>query len=183
MPTTIAAADIATLASRLRADVWRLARRLRTEADVDLSPTLQAALGTIDRHGPLTMGAFARHEQIRKPSATRTVAALEARGLVVRTSDPVDGRVSWLQLSARGRALVLRARRRYDEFLAARIEELPDDDVAILEAAAPILERLIEEAAPEPADTDDGRTDARPGTRRAGRTPARGRQVSGGGRR
>jgi DNA-binding MarR family transcriptional regulator len=146
VPTTSSSpVDVASLATRLRTDVWRLARRLRSQAHVDLSPTLQSALGTLDRHGPMTPGRFARHEQIRKPTATRTIAALVEQGLVERTPDPLDGRVAWLQLSPEGRRLVQRVRRRYDAYLAERIKRLPADELATLERAAAILERITED--------------------------------------
>ena len=145
MPASSSSVDVAALATRLRSDVWRLARRLRSQAHVDLSPTLQSALGTLDRHGPMTPGGFARHEQIRKPTATRTIAALVEQGLVERTPDPLDGRVSWLQLSPEGRRLVQRLRRRYDAYLAARIKSLPPEDLESLERAAAILERITAE--------------------------------------
>jgi DNA-binding MarR family transcriptional regulator len=145
MPATSSSVDVASLATRLRADVWRLARRLRSEGHVDLTPTLQSALGTLDRHGPMTPGQFARHEQIRKPTATRTIAALVEQGLVERTPDPLDGRVAWLQLSPEGRRLVQRVRRRYDAYLAERIKRLPSDDLVALERAAGILERIAAE--------------------------------------
>jgi DNA-binding MarR family transcriptional regulator len=145
MPTSSSSVDVAALATRLRTDVWRLARRLRSQAHVDLSPTLQSALGTLDRHGPMTPGRFARHEQIRKPTATRTIAALVEQGLVERTPDPLDRRVSWLQLSPEGRRLVQRVRRRYDAYLATRIKSLPPDELDVLERAAVILERITAE--------------------------------------
>jgi DNA-binding MarR family transcriptional regulator len=145
MPTSSSSVDVAALATRLRTDVWRLARRLRSQAHVDLTPTLQSALGTLDRHGPMTPGRFARHEQIRKPTATRTIAALVEQGLVERTPDPLDRRVSWLQLSPEGRRLVQRVRRRYDAYLATRIKSLPPDELDVLERAAVILERITAE--------------------------------------
>jgi DNA-binding MarR family transcriptional regulator len=93
----------------------------------------------------MTPGRFARHEQIRKPTATRTIAALVEQGLVERTPDPLDGRVAWLQLSPEGRRLVQRVRRRYDAYLAERIKRLPADELATLERAAAILERITED--------------------------------------
>jgi len=145
VPASSPAVDVASLATRLRTDIWRLARRLRSEAHVDLTPTLQSALGTLDRHGPMTPGTFARHEHIQKPTATRTIAALLELELVERTPDPLDGRVSWLQLSPDGRRLVQRMRRRYDAYLAARIKRLPGEDLAVLERAAGILETITAE--------------------------------------
>ena len=144
MPATVSTVDVARLATRLRVAIWRVARRLRGAAEADLSPTALAALGTIERHGPMTPGQFARHEQIRKPTATRTIAALVDRGLVGRTPDPLDGRVVWLQLTSEGRKLLARVRRRYDAFLAQRIERLSPEERRVLERAAGILEALVE---------------------------------------
>jgi DNA-binding MarR family transcriptional regulator len=145
VPASSPSVDVAALATRLRTDVWRLARRLRSQAHVALSPTVQSALGTLDRHGPMTPGQFARHEQIRKPTATRTIAALVEQGLVERTPDPLDRRVAWLQLSADGRRLVHQVRRRYDAYIAERIKRLPPEELATLERAAEILERITAE--------------------------------------
>jgi DNA-binding MarR family transcriptional regulator len=144
---TIPSVDVARLATRLRSGVWRLARRMRTESHVDLSPTLHAALGTIARHEPMTAGDFARHEQIRKPTATRTLATLEELGLLERTPDPLDGRVAWLRLSTEGRRVVQAARRRHDAFLAGRIKRLSAEDQSVLARAAEILEGFVEDPA------------------------------------
>jgi DNA-binding MarR family transcriptional regulator len=144
MSTPLPTVDLAELASHLRIGVTRLARRLRSEADVSLTPTLLSAIATIDRHGPLTAGALAAHEQVRKPTATRLIRALSAKDLVERTADPLDGRMVWLALSPEGRRVLDRARRRKDEFLARRIKRLSHEDQTTLTRAVGILERLIE---------------------------------------
>lgn len=133
------------LAARLRVAVIRTARRLRQEAGTDLSPTLTGALGTIDRHGPLTPSRLAELEGVQRPTATRMVANLEERGLVLRTTDPADGRVSLVGTSAAGRTLLKNVRGRKNAYLARRLRGLSDDEVADLERAAAILERLLEE--------------------------------------
>jgi len=61
MRTTSADQELAT---RLRLAVTRSARRLRQEASTDLSPTLTAALATIERHGPLTPSELATRERV-----------------------------------------------------------------------------------------------------------------------
>ena len=73
-------------ASRLRLAIVRTARRMRQEAGTDLSPTLTAALGTIERHGPLTPSELADAERVKRPTATRIAASLEAEDLIVRAS-------------------------------------------------------------------------------------------------
>jgi DNA-binding MarR family transcriptional regulator len=145
MPIAPSATDVADLASRLRLGVTRLARKLRREGDTGITPTLLAALSTIERHGPVTAGDLATHEQVEKPTVTRLLAVLEGRELIQRTPDPLDGRVSWVQISASGRKLLQSTRRRKDGYLAKRIKSLSDDEQATLERAAEILDRLAEE--------------------------------------
>jgi len=144
MPTSPPTVDLTELASHLRIGVTRLARRLRREADVAVTPTLLSAIATVERHGPLTAGDLAAYEQIRKPTATRLIGALLANDLVERTADPLDGRIVWLELSPEGRRVLHRARRRKDEFLAGRMKRLSHQDQATLARAVQILERLIE---------------------------------------
>jgi DNA-binding MarR family transcriptional regulator len=134
----------AELAARLRVAVWRLSRRMRHASDVDLSPTMHAALFCVEQHGPLTAGQLAAHEHVTKPTMTRTIAVLLERGLITRTPDPLDGRVTWLQITADGTRLLQRARKRSDEFLAKRVRTLGPEDRRVLEEAAAILERLGE---------------------------------------
>src|SRR3954453_17443938 len=118
MQTTYPAPSTSDLASRLRLAVARTARRLRQEADGGLSPSLVAALSTVERHGPLTPSRLAEIERVQRPTATRLVAGLEQQGLVVRTGDPLDGRVSHVRLSPEGARLLKRLRSRKDAYLA-----------------------------------------------------------------
>lgn len=147
VPRTITPQTV-DLAADVRTGVWRLARRLRREADTGVTPTLYAALFTIERHEPITPGKLAAHENVRKPSMTRTIAALADLGLIMRTPDPLDGRVTWLQTTAEGRTLLRRARRRSDEYLARRLAALTPAERATIMKAAGLLDRL---AAEEPA--------------------------------
>jgi DNA-binding MarR family transcriptional regulator len=134
----------ADLAVRLRLAVARTARRLRQEAGEGLSPSQAAALATIDRHGPLTPSELADRERIRRPTATRLIAALEEAALVARTRDPEDGRSFLVALSPGGRELLARVRTRKDAYLSRRLRELSAEDRATLDRAAAILERVLE---------------------------------------
>src|SRR2546427_12362324 len=96
----------APLAVRLRLAITRSARRLRQEAGGGLSPTLSAALATIERHGPLTPSELAARERVRRPTATKLVGKLEAAGLVSRTADPTDRRSFLIATTPEGRALL-----------------------------------------------------------------------------
>jgi DNA-binding MarR family transcriptional regulator len=144
MATISASPDLAV---RLRLAVTRTARRLRQEAGGGLSPTLSAALATIDRHGPLTPSELAERERIRRPSATRLVARLEADGLVGRTADPTDGRSSLLAVTSAGSMLLSQLRTRKDAYLARRLRRLGPDERATLAQASEIPERFLEDEA------------------------------------
>lgn len=127
----------------------RTARRMRQEAlgaeRGELSPTLSAALATIERHGPLTPSELADRERVKRPTATRTVAKLEAEGLVARTPDPNDGRACLVSTTPAGRALVKRIRGRKNAYLARRLRDLDPGELETLERAADILERVLED--------------------------------------
>jgi DNA-binding MarR family transcriptional regulator len=135
-------AECADLAARLRVSVWRAARRMRRESAPGISPTLHAALFTIESRGPLTAGQLADYEQVRKPTVTRTLAALLQQGLITRTPDPLDGRITWLQVTPAGSRLLQGARRRTDEFLSKRLTRLTPQERAVLDEAVSILDRL-----------------------------------------
>ena len=131
------------LASRLRLAVARTARRLRQEAGGGLSPTLTAALATVERHGPLTPSELAVREGIQRPSVSRLVARLEEQALISRTADPQDGRSFLIAVTAEGTALLRELRTRKDAFLAQRLRALAPEDRATLARAAELLEGLL----------------------------------------
>ena len=133
------------LASRLRLDISRMARRLRQEAGADLSPSMTAALATIERHGPLTPSELAERERVQRPTVTRVLARLEEAGLVVRAADPQDRRCSLVSISDDGRELLGAMRERKDAFLARRIDALEPADREALDRAAAIFERMLKE--------------------------------------
>jgi DNA-binding MarR family transcriptional regulator len=133
------------LAHRLRPVLTRLARRMRQATTGDLTPTQGAALATVDCHGPLTPSELATRERIQRPTATRVLARLEEAGLIERTADPTDRRSTLVVASAAGRAFLAEVRERKDAYLATRLDSLSPDDLATLERAAGILERVLDE--------------------------------------
>jgi DNA-binding MarR family transcriptional regulator len=133
------------LAEHLRVALARTARRLRQEAGADLGPALTAALGTVERHGPLTPSELAARERIQRPTATRLVARLDELGLIASTPAPGDARSRLLSVTPEGRALLADMRTRKDAFLARRLRELPAEDRATLARAADLLEALLQD--------------------------------------
>ncbi len=139
-PTDVEAA----LAARLRLSVLRLARRLRGQAEGDVSASQLSALSSLERCGPMTLGELSRVERVKPPTMTRVVALLEEQGLVSRSVDASDRRVARVTVTASGQGFLDRSRRRKDAYLAARLAQLSDDDRAALGRAAEVLDRLLE---------------------------------------
>jgi DNA-binding MarR family transcriptional regulator len=137
--------SIPDLAGHLRLTIVRTARRLRQEAGSELSPSLTAALSTVERHGPMTPSELAARERIQRPTATRLLARLEENGLVERTPDPHDGRSSLVAATPAAHALLAELRTRKTAFLAERLERLDPEDRAVLDRAADILEGMLAE--------------------------------------
>lgn len=138
---------VADAAGRLRLVVVRTARRMRQESGAELSPTLLAALASIDRLGPLTPSELADAERIKRPTATRIAAALEREGLIDRADDPDDGRACLLSASPKGKTLMKRVRSRKNAYLSRRLRTLGDEDLEVLERATEVLERMLSEPA------------------------------------
>jgi DNA-binding MarR family transcriptional regulator len=131
-------------ASRLRFAVARLARLLRQQDQSGFGPTLVAALATIERHGPITLGELAGREQVAPPTITKVVEKLEASGLVTRATDVLDRRINRVTVTAKGTKQLATYRSRRTEWLASRLQDLTPEEHDRLVAALPVLERLIE---------------------------------------
>ena len=132
------------LPSRLRMVVTRLARRLRQQGEAAASPTQLAALATIERDGPLTLGALAAIERVRPPTITAAVGRLEEQGLVHRRTDARDRRVARVEITAHGGRLLAQSRSRKTAYLEQQLAALSADERATLAKAASILERVLE---------------------------------------
>jgi DNA-binding MarR family transcriptional regulator len=147
MPTVenVARTD-AGLASELRVSVMRLRRRLANERDPgnDLSIAIMAVLGSLYRHGDLTVGELAGLERVQPPTMTRKITMLEEGGYVSRRAHETDGRVVVVSLTELGRGRVLADRRLRDEWLARQLRDLTPQERDVLRTAAPILQRLSE---------------------------------------
>jgi len=76
------------------------------------------------------------------------LARLEEQELVARVTDPADGRVVLVSTTASGRALLKRLRSRKNAYLAQRLRGLPPEDLEVLDRAAGLLERMLDEERP-----------------------------------
>ena len=133
----------ADLADRLHSAAIHLLRRLRREDDASGLPAPQlSAMSVIVFGGPITLGALASAEQVRPPTITKLVAALEEQGLVERETDPADRRVVRVKATTRGARLLYDGRRRRVASLAESLSRLPAVDRAALASAVPLLEKV-----------------------------------------
>ena len=133
----------AEVADRIHSAAIRLLRGLRRQDDKwGLSAPRLSALSVVVFGGPITLGDLARAEQVRPPTMTRLVQALEVDHLVTRAPDADDKRVVWIKATSRGRRLLLRGRKERVRALAASLAALDAREVEMLNRAAALLETV-----------------------------------------
>jgi DNA-binding MarR family transcriptional regulator len=93
--------------------------------------------------GPITLGGLAAAEQVRPPTMTRIVSALEQQGLVVRKQNAEDGRSVYISATAAGKRLLLEGRRRRIRALVRQIDALAGAEQSLLSKAAHILAKVV----------------------------------------
>jgi DNA-binding MarR family transcriptional regulator len=117
----------------------------REDSATGVPPAQLSALSVLVFGGPRTLGELAAAEQVRPPTMTRIVQALETRGLVRRELDAEDARIHRLYATAQGRRVMQHGRRRRVASLAALLARLSPDDVARVRDAAELVERALAE--------------------------------------
>jgi DNA-binding MarR family transcriptional regulator len=133
------------LPTRLRLAIMRLARRLRQQADADATPSMLSALASIEYRQPVTLGELAEAERVTPPSMSKIVARLQEAALVTRTPDRNDKRIQRLSLSIHGERFIARSRSRKNAYLAKKLRRLDAHEVAKLEAAVVVIEKILED--------------------------------------
>lgn len=132
------------LTSDLRMACMRISRRVRFESTAPVAPHQFSVLVRLEE-APRTPKELACIEKVSAPSMTRTTTGLVDAGLVDRADDPTDGRQVILSLTPLGRRTIRDIRRRRDQWFAARLERLTDDERAVLARATALLERVAAE--------------------------------------
>jgi DNA-binding MarR family transcriptional regulator len=138
--------DAHEVAVSLRTSIGLLVRRVKQpRAEGDLTLPESSALSRLDRGGPATAAELARQEQISPQSMGATLAALQERGWIERRADPDDGRRIVLSVTAAGAEMLHNRRsRRTRQFADVLSEHFSPAELALLNQAAPLLERLAE---------------------------------------
>src|SRR5215207_1100172 len=132
------------LPDRLHRVLVRLLRRLAREDEASgVSRARLSALSVVEFGGPLTLGELAAAEQVRPPTMTKLVASLEREGLVAREPDPEDRRQVRIRTTPAGSRLIQQGREKRATALAQRLARLAPEELAQVERATALLERLL----------------------------------------
>lgn len=131
------------VADALHSASIHLLRAVRAvDPDTGLGPARLSALSVLVFGGPQRLTRLAGLEQVRPPTMTKVVSALEDAGLARRRADPDDARAIQVEATARGRSLLLEGRRRRVSRLAGGLAHLSPGDLDVLAHAAAVMERV-----------------------------------------
>jgi len=133
-----------SLETRLNSACVHINRALRRESEpVGLAAEHRSALGVVYFAGPMRMGRLAATEIVGAPAMTRTVAILEAAGLVRRARDPNDDRATLITVTPKGSRLVTEGRDERVRRIGQALGRLSPDARARLARAVGDLEDLV----------------------------------------
>ena len=133
------------VADRLHSAAIHLLRRVRrTDPQTGVSAAQLSALSVL-MGGPRTLGELAAAEQVRPPTMTKLVQELEREGLAARERDTADARVVRVRSTAKGQRVLQRGREMRITELERRLRGLDAAELATLERAVGIIERVVRE--------------------------------------
>ena len=131
-------------ADRLHSAAIHLLRRVRREDEsAGLGPARLSALSVVVFGGAIRVSDLARAEQVRTPTITPIVAALERDALVTREVDESDARAAVLRATTKGKRLLAEGRSRRVRHLAGELRGLTAAERKTLREAADLLLRLF----------------------------------------
>jgi DNA-binding MarR family transcriptional regulator len=145
-----AAPDAAVVADRLHSVAIHLLRRVRKQdAATGEGPARLSALSVLVFGGPMTLGRLAAAEQVTPPTMSRIVTGLKRGRLIERVRDSKDARRVQIRATPSGTRLLQQGRRRRIEYLASHLDGLTKRELAILDEAVILLERILGDWAAE----------------------------------
>src|SRR5208283_4351099 len=126
----------ADLADRLHSTAIRLLRLVRVQDTAcGIAPARLSALSVIVFGGPVSLRDLARAEQVRPPTMSRIVDALEGDGLAHRQVNQQDRRAVLIEATEKGTTLLKQARKRRVKFLASYLSQLANSELSDIERA------------------------------------------------
>lgn len=134
--------DALQRAARLRAVLRHGGFFLRRMDGAGELTTQQVTLLAMLSEGDLRMTAIAANLGVRTPTATQSVDRLEKAGMVHRLPDTKDARAVLVGLTEQGRAVMAKEDAHRSRMVAEILAGLTQEELAILDAAMPILDRV-----------------------------------------
>jgi len=117
------------LADRLHSSAIHLLRQVRVQdSATSLAPARLSALSVLVFGGAMSLNELARAEQVRPPTMSRIVDALESEGLIRRTVNQQDRRAVVLEATEKGTAILWQGRKRRVKFLAKHLSRLSEQE-------------------------------------------------------
>jgi DNA-binding MarR family transcriptional regulator len=132
------------LADRLHSAAIHLLRQVRVQ-DVasGLAPARLSALSVLVFGGAMSLNELARAEQVRPPTMSRIVDALESENLIRRTVNPQDRRAVVLEATEKGTAILWQGRKRRVKFLAKHISRLSEQERRQIDDAVKAIQKAM----------------------------------------
>jgi len=132
------------LADRLHSTAIHLLRQARVQdAASGLAPARLSALSVLVFGGPMSLNKLAAAEQVRPPTMSRIVDALESEGLVRRTVNQQDRRAVVLEATEKGKAILWQGRKRRVKFLAKHLSRLSEQERRQIENAVQAIQKAM----------------------------------------
>jgi DNA-binding MarR family transcriptional regulator len=143
-------AEVVDLADRLHSTAIHLLRQVRVEDRASgIGPAQLSALSILVFGGSKSLKQLAAIEQVKPPTMVRIVQGLVEQRLAATRADKQDRRKLQISATARGRALMQRARLRRVESLARMLGEKSVAERAEIAGAIAILRDLRIKSAAE----------------------------------
>jgi DNA-binding MarR family transcriptional regulator len=132
------------LADRLHSTAIHLLRQVRVQdAATGLAPARLSALSVLVFGGAMSLNELARAEQVRPPTMSRIVDALESEDLVRRTVNEQDRRAVVLEATEKGTAILWQGRKRRVKFLARHLSSLSTEERKKIEDAIAAIQKAM----------------------------------------
>lgn len=136
--------QIEDLADHLHSTAIQLLRLVRVQdTAIGIAPARLSALSVIVFGGPVSLCDLARAEQVKPPTMSRIVDALEADGLARRRVNQRDRRALLIEASKKGAAMLKEGRKRRVKFLASYLSQLNDSDLSDIERAVQSIQKAL----------------------------------------
>ena len=132
------------LADQLHSTAIHLLRQVRVvDAAAGIAPARLSALSVLVFGGPVSLNGLAKAEQVRPPTMSRIVDALESEGLAHRRANAQDRRGVVVEATEKGTAILWQGRKRRIKFLAKHLSRLSAGELKQIESAVQAVQKAM----------------------------------------